>query len=95
MHDIQRMILSSPNKGMEIWRTVRIPKMTLLGTLAEPGPLCSTLPSTNIMLGIIAAAMMLKLSVKKPNGGSSPKSKSLTGAAQPTASPALEQKRQT
>ena len=64
--------------------------MTLLGTLAEPGPLCSTLPSTSIMLGIIPPAMMLKLSVKKPKGGSGPKSRSFTGAAHPTAKPAVD-----
>ena len=79
-----------PRMGMMSWRTASIPKITLLGTLAEPGPLWSTLPSTSIMLGIIPPAMILRLSVKKPKGGSSPKSRSFTGVTHPTARPAME-----
>lgn len=79
-----------PRIGMMIWRVASIPKITLLGTLAEPGPLWSTLPSTSIMQGIMPPAIMLRLSVKKPKGGSSPKSRSFTGVTHPTASPTVD-----
>ena len=78
----------APKNGIKIWRTPRTPKMILMGTLALPGPLCSTLPSTSIMLGIMAAAIVFRLSVRNSKGGSSPNSRFLIGDAHPTARPA-------
>lgn len=82
---------SVPRKGMTICLMPSTPRMTLKGTLPDPGPLCSTLPSTSIILGIIAPAMTSKLSVRKLRGGSWPNSRPLMGAMHPTARPTHRQ----
>lgn len=44
---------NSPARGMMIRRKAETPRMSRAGTWAEPGPLCSTAPSTIIMHGIM------------------------------------------
>ena len=78
-----------PSRGIRICRTPSTPKITLTGILAEPGPLCSTLPRISIILGIIAPAIVSRDCVRNPKGGSVPNSKDLIAGVQPTARPAM------
>ena len=82
---------ASPRRGIKICLTPSTPRMIFTGTLADPGPLCKTLPSTSIMLGIIAAAIVFRLSVRNSKGGSGPNNNPLIGVAHPTASPASQE----